>query len=202
MRRPRAIVVFCGCIATAALLTSCGHRGPPSNVATAYAGPLRSRDIARGGHIFRTFCNPCHAGRVTPEGYGWSPAQMRRQIREGNRQMPPIRPEYLSGDDLEAVLAFLTVIGAVDAPLPAVEEEQRLPDPDPSPDVLAAESPEPTPSEGLAGSDETAGEATASEAAEPATGDGAGGAGAAPDVAPDPDAPPSSAASVLDDPTQ
>ena len=43
---------------------------------------------------------------------------MRRQIREGNTAMPGISEEYLSQGDLEAVLAFLTVISAVDAELP------------------------------------------------------------------------------------
>ena len=83
-----------------------------------YEGPVASRDIALGGSIFSTFCNPCHAGRVNPRGYRWSPAQMRRQIREGNTAMPGISEEYLSQGDLEAVLAFLTVISAVDAELP------------------------------------------------------------------------------------
>ena len=83
-----------------------------------YEGPVGSRDLARGGDIFSTFCNPCHAGRVNPRGYRWTPAQMRRQIREGNAAMPGISEQYLSGKDLEAVLAFLTVISAVDADLP------------------------------------------------------------------------------------
>lgn len=100
------------------LTTSCG--GNQAAAVASYAGPLRSRDIERGGQVFRTFCVPCHAGRVSPEGYRWSPAQMRRQIREGNRAMPAIRDEYLSDEDMESVLAFLTVIGAVDAPLPPV----------------------------------------------------------------------------------
>ena len=94
------------------------HAPPPERTTVDYGGPVASRDIARGGAIFSTFCNPCHAGRVNPRGYRWSPGQMRRQIREGNAVMPGITDEYLSPNDLEAVLAFLTVVSAVDAELP------------------------------------------------------------------------------------
>ena len=66
-----------------------------------------------------------HAGRVNPRGYHWSPGQMRMQIREGNAVMPGIRAEYLDDNDMEAVLAFLTVIGAVDADLPPPSAVER-----------------------------------------------------------------------------
>jgi mono/diheme cytochrome c family protein len=92
------------------------HRPPAS--AASYEGPLLSRDISHGGAIFADFCNPCHAGRVNPRGYHWTLAQMRRQIREGNDAMPGITAQYLDAQGLEDVLAFLTVISAVDAELP------------------------------------------------------------------------------------
>ncbi len=98
----------------------------PPATAGGYEGPLGSRDISRGGQIFRDFCNPCHAGRVNPRGYLWSPAQMRRQIREGNAAMPGISPEYLDAEGLEAVLAFLTVVSAVDAELPPPDGDEAL----------------------------------------------------------------------------
>jgi mono/diheme cytochrome c family protein len=108
----------CGWIAL--LMAGCATVHAPAQTRTTvdYSGPVGSRDIARGGSIFSTFCNPCHAGRVNPRGYEWSPAEMRRQIREGNAAMPGISEEYLSRHDLEAVLAFLTVVSAVDAELP------------------------------------------------------------------------------------
>ena len=74
-----------------ALLSACASVHSPPATAGGYEGPLGSRDISRGGQIFRDFCNPCHAGRVNPRGYLWSPAQMRRQIREGNAAMPGIK---------------------------------------------------------------------------------------------------------------
>ena len=108
----------CGWVAL--LMAGCAsvHAPAPPRAAVDFDGPVGSRDLERGGAIFSTFCNPCHAGRVNPRGYRWSPAQMRRQIREGNAAMPGISDEYLSRSDLEAVLAFLTVISAVDGDLP------------------------------------------------------------------------------------
>lgn len=123
MQRRHRYGGLCGAVLALAMATACRHRGPPTDIPPRYAGPLRSRDIERGGHIYQTFCVPCHAGRVNPNGYRWSPAQMRNQIREGSQFMPAIRPEFISSEDLEAVLAFLTVIDAVEAPLPEGDEQ-------------------------------------------------------------------------------
>lgn len=66
-----------------------------------------------------SLCVACHRGRVNPAGYHWSPGQMRHQIREGNRMMPPISSHRLTDDDVEAVLAYLSTVGAIDGALPA-----------------------------------------------------------------------------------
>lgn len=120
------------------MATACASVHQPASNVQGYEGPVLSRDISRGGTIFADFCNPCHAGRVNPRGYHWTPGQMRRQIREGNQAMPGISAEYLDANDLEAVLAFLTVISAVDAELP------------PEPAAPAPGSPAPTAGEQLA----------------------------------------------------
>ncbi|RLB55860.1 MAG: hypothetical protein DRJ42_04950 [Deltaproteobacteria bacterium] len=45
---------------------------------------------------------------------------MRLQVREGNRLMPPVRTNFVTDVELEAVLAYLTLTGAVVGELPAV----------------------------------------------------------------------------------
>lgn len=100
----------------AVALVGCGGRPPAEEVS--YAGAIRSADVARGGEVFTYICAACHDGRVNPRGYRWSPGQMRRQVREGNRLMPAIREHLVTEDDLEAVLAYLSTIDAVDGSLP------------------------------------------------------------------------------------
>ena len=103
-------------------LIGCASRQPPRRVAAEHVGPIRSRDAATGEHIFTTLCAACHGGRVNPRGYHWTPEHMRHQIREGNALMPPIPTHRLSDAQVEAVLAYLSTVGAVDGRLP--------PDPD------------------------------------------------------------------------
>lgn len=103
-------------------LAGCGGR-PPESVAAQYAGPIRSRDVAEGRHIFATLCAACHAGRVNPAGYHWTPAHMRHQIREGNALMPALRASRLADDQVEAVLAYLSTVDAIDGELPPHSEE-------------------------------------------------------------------------------
>ena len=86
---------------------------PPRTIASVYEGPIRSRDVAEGNRIYLTLCSACHRGRVNPRGYNWSPGQMRQQIREGNRLMPPVLPSLVSDEQMEAVLAYLSVTGAI-----------------------------------------------------------------------------------------
>lgn len=83
-----------------------------------YGGAIASRDLRRGEHVFMYTCAACHEGRVNPNGYRWEPWRMRRQVREGNHLMPPLPRSLVSESDLEAVLAYLTTIGAVDGELP------------------------------------------------------------------------------------
>jgi mono/diheme cytochrome c family protein len=118
-----AVGVVVSCVA------GCGSARPPTQVDAQHLGPIGSRDVARGEHIFRTLCAACHRGRVNPAGYHWSAPQMRHQIREGNALMPALPAHRLSDDRVEAVLAYLSTIGAIDGELP--------PDPDAPVDEIA-----------------------------------------------------------------
>lgn len=111
------------------LLAGCASWRPPERVEPQYAGSIRSRDVERGRHVFVTLCAACHRGRVNPAGFHWTPAHMRHQIREGNNLMPPLRAARLPDDQVEAVLAYLSTIDAIDGPLP--------PDPDELPEDAA-----------------------------------------------------------------
>jgi hypothetical protein len=91
---------------------------PPTDPASGFAGPIRSRDIGEGGRVYIALCSACHRGRVNPMGYRWSPAQMRHQIRRGNEIMPPLPPELISDEQVEALLAYLAVSGALEGELP------------------------------------------------------------------------------------
>ena len=120
-------LVSSGCVDVHRPPQTAANRHEMAGPAHRYEGPGLPRDISRGGAIFGEFCNPCHAGRVNPRGYRWSPEAMRRQIREGNAAMPGISDQYLNAGDLEAVLAFLTVISAVDAEFPPESSSAVLP---------------------------------------------------------------------------
>ncbi len=91
---------------------------PPQTVAPRYEGPIQSRDIGEGRRIYAELCSACHDGRVNPRGYHWSAGQMRHQIREGNRLMPPLDDRLLSDAQVEAVLAYLRVMGSLEGELP------------------------------------------------------------------------------------
>lgn len=115
----RVILVVAAC---AVGLACARNHAPPSAIASRHEGPIGSRDIVEGGRIYMTLCAACHRGRVNPRGYRWTPGQMRHQIREGNRLMPPLGQEVLRDEQVEAVLAYLQVMGALEGELP--------PDPD------------------------------------------------------------------------
>lgn len=91
---------------------------PPEDPLEGFEGPIRSRDVGEGGRIFIQLCSACHRGRVNPRGYDWTPAQMRHQIRRGNMVMPPLPEEVISDAQVEAVLAYLAVTGALNGELP------------------------------------------------------------------------------------
>jgi len=109
-----------------------GCRPPASGVARSqYDGEIRSREVSRGSYVFHHVCAVCHEGRVNPAGYGWEPGHMRYHVRQGNSKMPAISTSLVDDEDLEAVLAYLTTIGAVVGELP--------PPPDESPDTGAVD---------------------------------------------------------------
>ena len=118
------LIVACGCTA--------GMR-PPEEPELAFAGPIRSRDVGEGGRVYIDLCSACHRGRVNPRGYRWTPAQMRHQIRHGNQIMPPLPEELISDEQVEAVLAYLVVSGALEGELP----------PEPTPDPIDTEPDDP-----------------------------------------------------------
>jgi len=109
----------------AALAAGCGGGGgaggggggaATSGGESAYAGPIGSTDVALGQQRYEAVCAGCHtSGAPQLENIGWSAEHMRRQIREGEGSMPPIRESRLSAADMESVLAYLQSIGAVAA---------------------------------------------------------------------------------------
>ena len=82
-----------------------------------YWGPIRSSDVDRGRTRFDVVCAPCHVRREmdAPEltALGWSPADVRHQIREGSALMPSIPQRRLDDEDLEHLLAYLESSGVV-----------------------------------------------------------------------------------------
>lgn len=104
--------------AVAVASTACGgasgqHAEEGHEAAAQYAGPIASDDLARGESRYTAVCMACHASGPPLENIAWGPAAMRRQIREGNGGMPAIPAVRLSDNDMEAVLAHMTTIGAV-----------------------------------------------------------------------------------------
>ena len=165
-------------LASALALLGCASR-PPVRVDAQYLGPIGSRDVAQGERTFRTLCAACHAGRVNPAGYHWSAPQMRHQIREGNALMPALPPHRLSDDRVEAVLAYLSTIGAIDGGLPLDDDEElenESGDEEPI-EVAEAEPPaveEPIPSAVEAPADEPAPTPAPEPATTPPLGDAVG----------------------------
>jgi cytochrome c551 len=105
------------------MAAGCGGGGgqvrDPNEVAAQYQGDLQSSDVAQGETVFNNICMSCHGGGAPAlDGLGWSPGQMRQQVREGGGRMPAINESRLSAADLEAMLAYLTTIDAVNATLP------------------------------------------------------------------------------------
>ncbi len=132
-------------LSLALMLGGCrGHRPPP--LTARYDQPIQSRDIARGGRIYFTLCAACHNGMVNPRGYQWLPGQMRRQIREGNHLMPPLSSAFLTDDDVEAVLAYLSLLRAIEGelPPPSLAQQQREAFARPLPSLATLQRGEPT----------------------------------------------------------
>jgi mono/diheme cytochrome c family protein len=83
-----------------------------------YEGPIASTDQGRGKELFEAHCEDCHPGGEEDVGPSLiadphTPAQIRKQIREGSGKMKPFPEKRLSDDDLEALLAHLASINAV-----------------------------------------------------------------------------------------
>jgi hypothetical protein len=83
-----------------------------------YEGPITSTEVDRGKDLFSTHCDDCHPGGEEDVGPSLiadphSPADLRKQIREGSGKMRPFPEKRLSNEELEAVLAYLASINAV-----------------------------------------------------------------------------------------
>ena len=83
-----------------------------------YQGPITSTEVDRGKDLFSTHCDDCHPGGEEDVGPSLiaaphSPADLRKQVREGSGKMRPFSEKRLSKDDLEALLAYLASINAV-----------------------------------------------------------------------------------------
>lgn len=83
-----------------------------------YAGPIASTDVAHGKEAFDNFCGDCHPDGGEDVGPSLiakphTPAKLRQQIREGSGKMRPFPEGRLKKDDLEAILAWLASVNAV-----------------------------------------------------------------------------------------
>ena len=83
-----------------------------------YAGPIASTDVAHGKEVFDNLCGDCHPDGGEDVGPSLiakphTPAKLRQQVREGSGKMRPFPEKRLSKDDLEAILAWLASVNAV-----------------------------------------------------------------------------------------
>ncbi|MDH5671008.1 MAG: cytochrome c [Myxococcales bacterium] len=112
--------------AWALVLVGCGGGGAEEPEAggaeggetSEYGGPIASTDVDHGKEVYGTHCDDCHPDGQEDVGPSLiaephSPADLRKQVREGSGKMRPFSPNRLSDDDLEAMLAYLDSIGAV-----------------------------------------------------------------------------------------
>lgn len=109
--------VLCGCGGAAAGGAGAAEGGA-QDVSAKYQGPIESTDVQFGGEEFSIFCGNCHPdgeADVGPRliGQGYTPGYVRQQVREGSGKMKPIPPNRLSDESLEALLAYMTTIDAV-----------------------------------------------------------------------------------------
>jgi len=97
---------------------SAGEASSGGEPAGEYAGAIASTDVERGKGLFGTYCDDCHPGAGEDVGpsliaHPHTPAQLRKQIREGSGKMKPFSEKRVSKDDLEAILAYLDSVHAV-----------------------------------------------------------------------------------------
>ena len=115
-------------LALAAGMTACGGGGGEtegegdgtagSEQAVSYAGAVTSTDIAGGEETYNSLCSGCHGDGTGSQGpavagLAWSPEQMRRQVREGQGNMPAFRDSVLSDEALEGLMAYLVSVNGV-----------------------------------------------------------------------------------------
>lgn len=114
-------VLWCAC-ALAACGGGAGAEEPDgeetSGGDTAYEGPITSTDVDAGKELFATHCDDCHPDGEEDVGPSLiadphTPAQLRKQIREGSGKMRPFSESRLGAEELESLLAYLQSINAV-----------------------------------------------------------------------------------------
>lgn len=118
------LVAAVGCGGSSAGAETVDGEGTSGGDSAQYEGPIASTDVERGTERFETFCGGCHPGGQEDVGPSLiadphSAARLRQQIREGSAQMRPFPSSRLSDADMEAVLAYLATIGAVEGAAPA-----------------------------------------------------------------------------------
>ena len=100
------------------LLSACGGasaEGAHAEVPAQYQGEIQSTDAARGEQLFTDICGACHEGGGAPDlrAEAHAAALVRMIVREGEGTMPPLDTSRLSEEDLEAVLAYMQSVHAV-----------------------------------------------------------------------------------------
>ena len=121
----RVITVGLWALALCGALVACGggaeepsSEGSSGGEDAAYAGPIASTDVARGKEVFVANCDDCHPDGDEDVGPSLiadphTPADLRKQVREGSGKMRPFPEKRVSNEDLEALLAYLASINAV-----------------------------------------------------------------------------------------
>lgn len=103
----------------AGLVAGCGgaaaEGGGAETVPAQYDGPVQSQDVAGGEQLFNDVCGACHVDGDAPNlnEHAHSAAMVRMTVREGDGQMPPLSAAQLSDEDLEAILAYMASVHAV-----------------------------------------------------------------------------------------
>ena len=101
------------------LLSACGggaaEGAGATEVPAQYQGEIRSTDVAAGEQLFTDICGACHEGGEGPDlrAEVHAAAMVRMVVREGDGTMPPLDASRLSDDDLEAILAYMQSVHAV-----------------------------------------------------------------------------------------
>lgn len=115
----------CFAVSAVAILAACGGGAEtPEGEASSggdvalYEGEVASTDVAGGAEQFESFCGDCHPDGEEDVGpsliaHPHTAAELRKQVREGSGKMRPTSVARLSDENLEAMLAYLQTINAV-----------------------------------------------------------------------------------------